>query len=205
MLLIFTILFLKIEIFEYKFYWAGLEAGFLKLKFEEFEKFYEINMKAETTGIAKKIYFLNDEVYSVVRKEDFQTLYYHKKIREKKIEREEMTIFFPEEKIFYYKNFNFFDFFCSDSLSVLFLIRFKKDIENPLKVYEKGKFYNVYLYEEENFSFYFNKKEIKVKKVKLERKDKKNANIEIYLKDNIPVSIYFYSNFGVLKAILQCY
>lgn len=196
------------EVLEYELYWAGIEAGKLTLKYEEFNETIEIKMLSQTTGIVKTFYYMDDEIFSIVRKSDFQTLYYKKNIKEKKKQREEISIFFPEEKVYFYKYIRFFDFFNTDSLSVFFLLRFKKSYENPIKVYERGKFYNVFIKEEKEYKFQYKGRNFLTNKITLNRKDKENSNIVIYFlnnKEKIPISIEFSFALGTLKAILKCY
>lgn len=198
----------QVEILEYKLYWAGIEAGSLTLKYEEFEETIEINMKSYTTGIARKFYYMEDEATSIVRKKDFQTLFYHKKIKEKKKEKEETSIFLPEEKTYFFKYFRYYNFFSIDILSIFYFLRSEKKIESPLKVYENGKFYEIFIEEEKNHIFNYKGKNFETRKITLLRKDKKNANIVIYLlekENNYPISIEFSIPIGKLKAILQCY
>lgn len=207
---LFLILFFsfKSEILEYKLYWAGMEAGVLTLKYEEFQDIIEIKMESKTTGIYKRFYYMDDKIHSIVRKEDFQTLYLEKKIKEKKREKEEISFFFPEEKIYFYKYLRIMEFSSIDSLSIFYLIRTKKDIKNPLIVYDRGKFYEVFIEEEKNKLFKYGNKYLTTTKINLLRKDKKNSNIVLYLVNNEekkPLSIEFSFPLGTLKAILQCY
>jgi hypothetical protein len=151
---------------------------------------------------------MEDEARSIMRKKDFQTLLYYKKIKEKKKEKEEISIFFPEENIYFFKFTKYYDFFATDTLSIFYLIRLKKDIKSPIKVFENGKFYDVYLQEENNFIFNYKSKKFKTKKITLLRNDKKNANIFVYLLEenkNLPYSIEFSFPLGLIRAILQCY
>lgn len=207
LILILNLLF-QSEVLEYKLYWAGIEAGKLTLKYEEFNETIEIKMFSKTTGIVKTFYYMEDEIFSIVRKSDFQTLYYKKNIKERKKQREEISIFFPEEKVYFYKYIRFFDFFNTDTLSIFFLLRFKKSFENPIRVYERGKFYNVFIEEEKKYTFQYKGRNFLTNKITIKRKDKENSNIVIYfLKNNekIPISIEFSFPYGTLKAILQCY
>lgn len=207
LLLILNLLF-QSEVLEYKLYWAGIEAGKLTLKYEEFNETIEIKMSSQTTGIVKTFYYMDDEIFSIVRKSDFQTLYYKKNIKERKKQKEEISIFFPEENVYFYKYIRFFDFFNTDTLSVFFLLRFKKSFENPIRVYERGKFYNVFIEEEKGYKFQYKGRNYLTNKITLKRKDKENSNIVIYFlnnKEKIPISIEFSFPLGTLKAILQCY
>ncbi len=166
--LIFNLL-LKGEILNYKLYWLGMEAGFLNLSFEMEGEAYKIEMKSQTTGIAKKFYSMESFALSYVRASDFQTIFYKKNIKEKKKTTEEITIFFPEENLYYFKGFNRFDFFSTDTLSILYFLRIKKDVKDPLKVYEKGKFYEVFIKEENDFIFSFKGKSYVTKRFKITR------------------------------------
>ncbi len=196
------------EILNYKLYWLGMEAGFLNLSLEGEGEAYKIEMKSQTTGMAKKFYFMESFALSYVRASDFQTIFYMKKIKEKKKNTEEVTIFFPEENLYYFKGFNKFDFFSTDTLSILYFLRIEKDLKGPLKVYEKGKFYEVSIKEEKDFILSFKGKNYLTKRFKITRKDKKKSEINLYLlKDekNTPISFDFSFPLGTLKAILQCY
>lgn len=207
LLLIFLFSF-KTEVLEYKLYWAGIEAGTLTLKYEEFEDIAEIKMQSRTTGIVKSFYYMDDEIFSIIRKGDFQTLYFKKKVKEKRKEKEEISLFFPEEKIYFYKYLRFFDFPSIDSLSIFYFIRFKDNISSPLKVYDRGKFYEVFIEEEKNHLYRYKNKSFKTNKITLLRKDKENSNIFLYLSNDenkIPLSIEFTFPLGTLRAILQCY
>lgn len=207
---IFLIFFLSFqsELLEYKLYWAGIEAGNLILKYQEFEEILEIKMESKTTGIVKRFYYMDDEAHSIVRKKDFQTLFFKKKIKEKKKEREEISIFFPEEKIYFYKYLRYLETPFIDSLSILYFIRIKDNFQNPIKVYDRGKFYETFIQEEKNAHYKHGNELLKVDKLTLLRKDKKNSYILVYVtknEDKIPLFIEFSFPLGTLKAILQCY
>lgn len=207
---LFLIFFLSFqsEVLEYKLYWAGIEAGTLILKYQESEEILEIKMESKTTGIVKRFYYMDDEVQSIVRKKDFQTLFFKKKIREKKREREEISIFFPEEKIYFYKYLRYMETPFIDSLSIFYFIRINDNFKNPLKVYDKGKFYETFIEEEKNYIYKQGNELIKTDKLTLLRKDKKNSNILVYVSKNenrIPLFIEFSFPLGTLKAVLYCY
>ncbi|MEJ5166541.1 MAG: DUF3108 domain-containing protein, partial [Thermoanaerobaculia bacterium] len=180
----------------------------LILKYQEFVEIFEIKMESKTTGIVKRFYYMDDEVHSIVRKKDFQTLFFKKKIREKKREKEEISIFFPEEKMYFYKYLRYLDTPFIDSLSIFYFIRINDNFQNPIKVYDRGKFYETFIKEEKDHLYKQEKEVLKVDKLTLLRKDKKSSYISVYVsknEDRIPLFIEFSFPLGILKAVLQCY
>jgi len=102
-------------------------------------------LTTRTEGAGAKIYPVEQELESLVRKADFQTLYFRKwEHKEGKPEKEGETLFDPGMGLFFYRDFRPFQGACVDTLSFIHLLRLAPSaLRGPPRAYDRGKFYRL--------------------------------------------------------------
>ena len=130
------------EVLDYRLEWLGMEVGTLTLRTEDQGECWLFTMDSVTRGMGARLYPASESLTSLVRKSDFQTLYFRKVSEKKKGTSTEETLFDPGSGEFFYRYFREMRGPCVDSLSFIHFLRLPGAWDRPLPAsYDRGKYY----------------------------------------------------------------
>ena len=200
------------EVFTYEFRWLGINVGTMTLRTEDEGTCWRFTMESATRGAGAKMYPMEEVLVSVVRKSDFQTLFFQKHENGKKGMKTEQTFFAPPEGLYYYHEFRAMTEPCVDTLSFMQYLRLPGSWRSPPpRAYDRGRLYTLSFEPPVMDSIYAGRQSLRAIKVVPHLKDekdkeKKGGMILWYSDDTrrIPLAMDFSIPIGTLKARLDC-
>lgn len=200
------------EVFTYGFRWLGMEVGMMTLETEDQGDCWLFTMTSATRGAGAKIYPIEETLVSLVRKSDFQTLYFRKTENGKKGLKSEETLFAPEEGVFFYREFRDMTERCVDILSFMHYLRTPEHGRSPPPgAYDRGRFYRLSFEPPVKDSVRISGRDIPALKVvphlKDDREREKKGRMTLWYSDDsrrIPLAVDFSIPVGTLQARLRC-
>jgi len=200
------------EVFTYEFQWLGIKVGTMTLRTEDEGICWRFTMESATRGAGAKIYPIEEVLVSVVRKSDFQTLYFQKIENGRKGVKTEDTFFAPAERLYFYRGFHDMVEPCVDTLSFMHYLRLPQCWRSPPpRAYDRGRLYGLALDPPVKDLILLGRRSVGALKVVPHLKDdrdqeKKGGMVMWYSEDSrrIPLAIDFSIPIGTLKARLDC-
>ena len=202
------------ERLDYTLEWMGMRMGVMTLTARDAGENWEFALSMRSDGTGARLYPIEQELESLVRKADFQTLHFRKwEHKEGKPEKQEETLFDPEGKAFHYRDFRPLPFPCVDTLSFIHLLRLSPSVpRSPPKAYDRGKFYRLTFEDKGEHSITVNGRTVRARKVVPQmveeggRRKKKGSMVLWFgpAPGRLPVRIDFSIPLGTLKAELVC-
>ncbi|GEM_PF-1897547 len=202
------------ERLEYNLTWMGMHVGRMSLAVEDAGEHWRFSLASRTEGSGAKIYPIQEDLFSLVRKSDFQTIYFRKETRRaKKPDKSEETLFDPEWGWYFYGHFRPLGGPCVDTLSFIHLLRLDPaSLRAPPRAYDRGKFYRLAFEEAGKQQITVNglsrlARKVVPRMVSEEGSRKKKGSMTLWFGPapfNVPLRIDFSIPLGTLKAELVC-
>lgn len=201
------------ERLDYTLHWMGMRVGTMTLTVRDAGENWEFLLTTRTEGAGAKIYPVEQELESLVRKADFQTLYFRKwEHKEGKPEKEGATLFDPEGGWLYYRDFRPLPGPSVDTLSFIHLLRLDPAaLRAPPRAYDRGKFYRLAFEDKGELALIVDGRTYRARKVvpKMieEGGKKRKGSMTLWFGPaprRLPLRIDFSIPLGTLKAELAC-
>ena len=201
------------ERLDYTLEWMGMRMGVMTLTARDAGENWEFALTMRSDGAGAKIYPVEQELESLVRKSDFQTLCFRKwEHREGRPEKEGETLFDPAGGLFFYRDFRSLPGPCVDTLSFIHLLRLSPAIpRSPPKAYDRGKFYRLTFEDQGEQVITVGKKRVRARKMVPRMSDdggkRKKGSMTLWFgpgPSRVPLRIDFSIPLGTLKAELAC-
>ena len=200
------------EVLEYRLEWLGMEVGTLTLRTEDQGDCWLFIMDSSTRGIGARLYPAKETLTSLVRKSDFQTLFFQKAGEKKKGATLEETLFDPETGEYYYKFFRDMNGPCVDTLSCIHFLRLPEAWNGPMPAsYDRGKYYRLDIPKPVLETVRLGSRERRARRVtvRLAEEDRrpKKGRMTLWFSDDVrqlPLMLEFAIPLGTLKARLIC-
>jgi hypothetical protein len=200
------------EVFTYEFQWMGIHVGAMTLRTEDEGDCWRFTMESATRGAGAKIYPIEEVLVSLVRKSDFQTLFFRKHEKGKKGEKIDETLFAPAEGLFFYRSFRAMTEPCVDTLSFMHYLRLPQGWKSPPpKAYDRGRLYGLTFDKPVREDIVLGRRTVGALRVVPHLRDdrdqeKKGGMVLWYSEDSrrVPLAVDFSIPIGTLKARLDC-
>jgi len=201
------------ERLDYTLHWLGMRVGTMTLTVRDAGENWEFFLTTRTEGAGAKIYPVEQELESLVRKADFQTLYFRKwEHKEGKPEKEGETLFDPGMGLFFYRDFRPFQGACVDTLSFIHLLRLAPSaLRGPPRAYDRGKFYRLAFEDRGEQVLVVDGRTYRARKVVPKMSEeggkKRKGSMTLWFGPaprHLPLRIDFSIPLGTLKAELAC-
>jgi hypothetical protein len=202
------------ERLDYTLHWMGMRVGTMTLTARDAGENWAFFLATQTEGAGAKIYPVEQELESLVRKADFQTLYFRKwEHKPGKPEKEGETLLDLEGGWLYYRDFKPLPWPCVDTLSFIHLLRLSPAVPRaPPRAYDRGKFYRLTLQDQGEREITVAGRRVRARKVvpkMVEEGGKKprKGSMVLWLgpgPSRLPLRIDFSIPLGTLRAELAC-
>ena len=200
------------EVLTYNFQWLGMDVGAMTLRTEDQGDCWLFTMESATYGVGAKIYPIQETLVSLVRKSDFQTLYFQKSENGRKGSKVEQTLFAPGDGLYFYRDFRVMTERSVDILSFMHYLRLPESWRSPPpKAYDRGRLYTLSFEPPLGETILIGGRAVPALKVVPHLKDdrqreKKGGMVLWYSADSrrIPLALDFSIPVGTLKARLRC-